>query len=213
MRNFPLRSLCDCSGNNMATPLTFIFVGPSGSGKGTQVGLLKQYLQKRTPEIPQFSSYTGDGFRSLMNGTTTASRLAKEIQEAGGLQPEFLAVYLWADNLIKNVTGKEHLFIDGSPRKIAESMVLDSAMQFYKRNPIHLILVNVSPAEAKRRLLLRARHDDSTAEIDRRLSWYQTEVVPAVNYLKDRPGYVFHDINGEQTPDEVHRTILTELGL
>lgn len=195
------------------SPLTFIFAGPSGSGKGTQVDLLKQYLHRKTPKIPQFSSYTGDGFRALMNGTTLASKLAKEIQEAGGLQPEFLAVYLWADNLIKNVTGKEHLLIDGSPRKIAESMVLDSALQFYKRTPIHLILVNVSNAEAKRRLLLRSRHDDGVAEIDRRLFWYATEVVPAIDYLKQRPWYVSHDINGEQTPDEVHQDILKALGV
>src|SRR3989344_3861765 len=195
------------------SPLTFIFAGPSGSGKGTQVDLLKQYLQTKTPKIPQFSSYTGDGFRVLMNGTTLASKLAKEIQEAGGLQPEFLAVYLWADNLIKNVTGKEHLFIDGSPRKVAESMVLDSAMQFFKRTSIHLILVNVSPAESKRRLLLRSRHDDGVKEIDRRLFWYTTEVVPAIDSLKRRPGYVFHDINGEQTPEEVHQAIMKSLEL
>ena len=194
-------------------PQTFIFAGPSGSGKGTQVDLLKQYLQKKTPKIPQFSSYTGDGFRALMQGSTLASKLAKEIQEAGGLQPEFLAVYLWADNLIKNVTGKEHLFIDGSPRKIAESMVLDSALQFFRRSPVHLILVNVSSAESKRRLLLRARHDDGDEKIDRRLSWYATEVVPAVNYLKDRVGYIFHDINGEQTPAEVHQAVVKALGL
>ncbi|HCB35432.1 MAG: hypothetical protein A2W52_02585 [Candidatus Taylorbacteria bacterium RIFCSPHIGHO2_02_49_25] len=193
------------------TPSTFIFAGPSGSGKGTQVDLLKRYLKGKTPNITQFSSYTGDGFRALMNGTTLASKLAKEIQEAGGLQPEFLAVYLWADNLIKNVTGTEHLFIDGSPRKIAESMVLDSALQFFKRSPINLILVNVSPAESKRRLLLRARHDDGGEKIDRRLSWYETEVLPSINYLKDRPGYIFHDIDGEQTPEEVHQTIVKAL--
>ncbi|MEK7087958.1 MAG: nucleoside monophosphate kinase [Patescibacteria group bacterium] len=195
------------------TPLTFIFAGPSGSGKGTQVDLLKQYLAKKTPEIPQFSSYTGDGFRALMQGTTLASQLAKEIQEAGGLQPEFLAIYLWADNLIKNVTGREHLFIDGSPRKVAEAVVLDSALQFYKRSPIHLILVSVSNAEAKRRLLLRARHDDGGEEIERRLLWYTTEVMPAILHLKSRPGYLFHDINGEQTPARVHQAILEVLGL
>src|SRR3989344_4503884 len=123
------------------SPHTFIFVGPSGSGKGTQVDLLKQYLAKKTPEVPQFSSYTGDGFRNLMNGTTLAAHLAKDIQNAGLLQPEFLAIYLWADNLIKNVTGKEHLFIDGSPRKPAEAIVLDSAMEFYKRQPVPPIFV------------------------------------------------------------------------
>ncbi|MCR4310962.1 MAG: nucleoside monophosphate kinase, partial [Candidatus Taylorbacteria bacterium] len=103
----------------MAKPLTFIFTGPSGCGKGTQVELLKKYLEEKSPEIPQFHSYTGDGFRAFMKGTTLASKRAKEIQEAGELQPEFLAVWLWAGNLINNVTGAEHLFIDGSPRKPA----------------------------------------------------------------------------------------------
>lgn len=194
-------------------PQTFIFAGPSGCGKGTQVEMLKEYLSKKTPNIPQFSSYTGDGFRALMNGTTLASKLAKEILEAGGLQPEFLAIWLWADNLVKNLTGKEHLFIDGSPRKIAESMVLDSALKFFGRNSIHIILVNVSDAEAKKRLLLRARHDDSGEEIARRLGWYASEVVPAIDYLKNQPGYIFHDIDGEQKPEQVHLAIIKALQL
>lgn len=195
------------------TPQTFIFAGPSGSGKGTQVELLKEYLKKQTPDVAQFHSYTGDELRAFMRGETLAAKLTKEIQEAGGLQPEFLAVYLWAGNFIKNLKGGEHIFIDGSPRKLAEAMVLDSAMQFYKRSQIHLLLVNVSNNEAKRRLLLRVRHDDSTEEIDRRLSWYTTEVLPAVNYLKDRAGYIFHDIDGEQTPAEVHKSIIRALQL
>ena len=194
-------------------PQTFIFAGPSGSGKGTQVTLLKEYLLKKTPEIPQFSSYTGDGFRTLMNGTTLASRLAKEIQEAGALQPEFLAISIWADNLIKNLTGKEHLIIDGSPRKPAEAIVLDSAMEFFKREVVHIVEVNVSDAETKRRLLLRARHDDTEEGIDRRLGWYKTQVLPAVAYLKEQPRYRFHSINGEQIPEQVHIDILKELAL
>lgn len=194
-------------------PHTFIFAGPSGSGKGTQVDLLKTYLTEKSPEVPQYSSYTGDGFRNLMNGTTLTSHLVKEVQNAGELQPEFLAIYLWADNLVKNITGKEHLFIDGSPRKPAEAIVLDSAMQFFKREPIHLIDVQVSDAETKRRLLARARHDDTEEGIDRRLAWYKTEVVPAIEYLKKQPQYRFHDINGEQTPEEVHTDIIKALNL
>lgn len=193
-------------------PQTFIFVGPSGCGKGTQVDLLKAYLREKTPLIPQFSSYTGERFRAFINGETLASKRAKEIQDAGGLQPEFIAVYLWADNLIRNLTGEEHLFIDGSPRKIAEAMVLDSALQFFRREPVHLILVNVSDAEARRRLLLRGRHDDSEEDITRRLGWYTAEVVPAVEYLKKLPRYRFHDINGERTSAEVHQTIVNAIG-
>ncbi len=195
----------------MATPLTFIFAGPSGSGKGTQVEMLKEYLKKETPAIPQFHSYTGDGFRAFMEGSTYAAKQAKEIQNAGGLQPEFLAVWLWSGNLINNVTGGEHLFIDGSPRKPAEAVVLDSAMQFFKRDPIHLVVVNVSNEETKRRLLLRARHDDSPEKIDRRLAWYETEVLPAIDFLRKTGRYLVADINGEQSPEEVHQEIRNAL--
>ena len=195
------------------TPQTFIFAGPSGSGKGTQVELLKAYLQKKTPEIPQFHSYTGDGFRTFMEGTSYASHLAKKIQEAGELQPEFLAVWLWSTNLINNLKGGEHLFIDGSPRKLAEAMVLDTAMQFYKRERPHVIVVDISNTEAKRRLLARARHDDSEEAIAKRLGWYNEQVVPAVNYFKNRPDYHFVEINGEQKPEKVHENILKALAL
>ena len=194
------------------SPQTFIFAGPSGSGKGTQVDLLKKYLAKKTPEIPSFSSYTGDGFRALMNGKTLAAHLSGEIQKAGGLQPEFLAITIWAENLIKNLTGKEHLFIDGSPRKPAEAVVLDSALKFYQRDTVQIIEVNVSDTETRRRLLLRARHDDTEEGITCRLGWYKTDVVPAIEYLKKQSGYLFHRINGEQAPEAVFADILKAIG-
>ncbi len=195
------------------TPQTFIFAGPSGCGKGTQVELLKQYLAKKTPDIRQFHSYTGDGFRALILGTTAASRHAREIQMAGGLQPEFLAVWIWADLFIKNFNGDEHLFIDGSPRKLGEAIVLDSAMKFYKRERPYIIVISVSEAETTRRLLARGRSDDTPDAIKRRLGWYQEFVVPAVEYFKKRPGYRFVEINGEQKPEAVHHDILKALKL
>ncbi|MBI2475749.1 MAG: nucleoside monophosphate kinase [Candidatus Taylorbacteria bacterium] len=193
------------------TPQTFIFAGASGCGKGTQVELLKQYLAKKTPDIEQFCSYTGDGFRALIEGTTVASRRAREIQMAGGLQPEFLAVWLWADLLIKNFNGDEHLFIDGSPRKLGEAIVLDSALEFFKRERIHVIVIEISDEETTRRLLARGRADDTVEAIRKRLGWYRKSVVPAMDYFKMRRGYEFVEINGEQTPEAVHQDILQVL--
>ncbi len=195
----------------MAQPLTFIFCGPSGSGKGTQVELLKAHLKKETPDIPQFHSYTGDKIRAFMDGPTLAAHIAKEIQEAGKLQPEFLAIYLWAENFVKNLKGGEHILIDGSPRKPAEAVVLDSALQFFKRDSVYLFDIHISPEESKRRLLLRARHDDHTEKIARRLSWYATEVLPAIEYLRKQSGYHYHRINGEQAPEAVFSEILTAI--
>lgn len=195
----------------MHQPLTFIFCGPSGSGKGTQVELLKAHLKKETPAIPQFHSYTGDGIRAFMGGTTLAAHLAKKIQEAGELQPEFIAIFLWAENMIQNIKGGEHIFIDGSPRKPAEAVALDSALQFFKRDAVYLFDIHISPEESKRRLLLRARHDDHAEKIARRLSWYATEVVPAILYLKKQPRFRYTRINGEQTPEAVFADLLEAL--
>ena len=86
-------------------------------------------------------------------------------------------------------------------------------MQFYKRERPHIILVDIGEAEAKRRLLARNRHDDTEEAIVRRLSWYGKEVVPAVNYFKDRPEYHFVEVNGEQEPAEVHQDIINALAL
>lgn len=197
----------------MAKPLTFIFAGPSGCGKGTQVELLKKHLQEKNPDIKQFHSYTGDGFRAFIDGTTAASRRAREIQMAGGLQPEFLAVWIWADLFIKNLTGEEHLFIDGSPRKLGEAIVLDSALDFFKREQTQVIVINVSDGETTSRLLARGRADDTAEAIKKRLGWYRDLVVPSVEYFKNRPGYRFIEINGEQTPKKVHQDILKALGI
>lgn len=193
-------------------PQTFIFAGPSGCGKGTQVELLKEYLVRKTPEIAQFHSYTGDGFRAFIQGETFASRRAREIQLAGGIQPEFLAVWIWAELLIKKFKGDEHLFVDGSPRKVGEAIVLDSALKFFKREDVKVLVLNVSDQETTKRLLARGRQDDKPEAIKERLGWYHDLVVPAVTYFKDRPGYEFIEINGEQTPDKVHQDIIKAIG-
>ena len=45
---------------------TFIFIGASGSGKGTQVALLKEYIKKKDPETPIFYVQTGEYFREFV---------------------------------------------------------------------------------------------------------------------------------------------------
>ncbi len=193
--------------------MTFIFAGPSGSGKGTQVEMLKKYLSEKTPDVKQFHAYTGDGFRAFIESKTFAGKRAREIQLAGGLQPEFLAVWIWADLLVKKFKGEEHLFIDGSPRKLGEAIVLDSALDFFKRENIQVIVINVSDKETTRRLLARGRADDTADAIKKRLGWYRDLVVPAVEYFKNRPNYRFLEINGEQMPEEVHKDILKALAI
>src|SRR3989338_8461836 len=124
---------------------TFVFIGASGCGKGTQVELLKQELTKRDPKTPIFYLQTGQHFREFVKSESRAAAIAREAQERGELLPGFLAMWLWSDIFIKNLTGNEHLVIDGSPRTVDEAEHLDVALKFFKRGVPTVIFINVSP--------------------------------------------------------------------
>ncbi|MCK4386770.1 MAG: nucleoside monophosphate kinase [Candidatus Pacebacteria bacterium] len=187
----------------------YIFIGRSGCGKGTQVDLLVEELKKEERDI--FSLGTGDKFRKFAQGDNYSNKLSSAISEQGDLQPEFLAVLMWASTMVENVQGNEDFVLDGVPRKMAEATILDSALKFYGfRKPI-LIFMNVSRKWSEERLAGRGRSDDDINEIKKRLDWYDTEVAPVVEWYRNNSDYRFLDINGEQTIEEVHREIIGKL--
>ena len=115
--------------------------------------------------------------------------------------------------MVEKVTGTEDFVLDGAPRKIAEAYTLDSALSFYKFTKPRVIFVNVSRGWAEERLLGRGRSDDAVEEIKKRLDWYETEVEPVVKWYKENPDYIFLDINGEQTIEEVHQEIMKKIAI
>ncbi|MDO8521091.1 MAG: nucleoside monophosphate kinase [bacterium] len=191
---------------------TFIFIGASGCGKGTQVELLKQELTKRDPKTPIFYLQTGQYFREFVKGTSRAAEIAREAQERGELLPGFLAMWLWSDIFIKNLTGEEHLIIDGSPRTRDEAEHLDVAFQFFKREHPTVVHIKVSPEWSATRMKERAtregRADDSDEGIKRRLSWFEREVLPTIERYRHDRDYRFIEVNGEQSIEAVYQEIL-----
>ncbi|MCC7004318.1 nucleoside monophosphate kinase [Candidatus Nomurabacteria bacterium] len=186
---------------------TFIFIGPSGCGKGTQAKLIIDYL-KKNDSAPVYYLESGENFRNFIKGDSYSSKLSAEIYKKDILQPEFLAVWIWSHLLIENLKGDEHLVLDGTPRKLDEAQVLDSAMKFYDRKEVYCVFLNVSRNWSKERLLARGRMDDGKTDIEKRLDWYETDVVPAINFFRDNPKYKFVEVNGEQTIEKVHEDIV-----
>ncbi len=195
------------------TPQTYIFIGRSGCGKGTQADLLRKVLAEKSSEIPITYMETGKLFRDFVMGQSYSQRLSKAINKEGGLQPEFLTIHLWSDFFVKNLTNNTHLITDGTPRKINEAKVLNTAFEFYKREKPHVIFINVSRAWSKERMLAREREDDKEVDIEARLDWYETEVVPTIDYYRNNPLYIFHDVNGERSIPEIHTDIVKMIGL
>lgn len=155
----------------------------------------------------------GSKFREFITQQNYTSRLAKHVADEGGLQPGFLTVHIWSHIFIEKLTGDEHIVMDGMPRRKIEAEILLGALRFYARPSIQVIHVNVSRKWAEDRLLARGRADDARDDVARRLDWFDADVLPTIDYLKDQSDVDFFDINGEQTIEEVHSEIRSKLSL
>ena len=82
---------------------TIIFIGKSGSGKGTQIDLLRDYLKsKHNLNVELFAM--GEIFRSFFKEEGYVQEIAKELSEIQGkFQPDFLADALFVSRVVKTV--------------------------------------------------------------------------------------------------------------
>lgn len=194
-------------------PQTFIFIGRSGSGKGTQAELLITFLKKADPGRDIVYLETGKLFREFIKGESYSQELSKRAYDSGELQPEFLTIYQWSDFFVQFAKENAHFVLDGTPRKYHEAFVLDSAIKFYDRERPHLLYLDISRECATDRLLKRGRADDSHLGIKSRLDWFDTDVTKALTFYEDSPDYLFHDISSEQEIGHTHEEILKRTGL
>lgn len=188
----------------------YAFIGKSGSGKGTQAELLKTYLEKNNPVGPVLWFGSGEHLRALAKGDSHTAALVKKYLKNGLLIPEFLIVSIWADFFIAHLRKGEQVILDGTPRKIDEAHVLDGAAEFYGAK-LSVIYIDVSREWAMDKLLKRGRADDTKESINERLDWYESDILPTIQFFKEHPKYAFFEINGEQTIEEVHAEIIKSL--
>lgn len=116
---------------------------------------------------------------------------------------------MWTKVLLDELDKDMHIVFDGAPRALSEAEMLTSAFNFYKREQPTIIYIDVSRKWSEERLLSRGRSDDVNIEkIDKRLDWFDEDVMPAVEYFRNNPYYRFFDINGEQSIERVHADII-----
>lgn len=192
---------------------TLIFLGPQGSGKGTQIELLKTYIQEKDPgrKIVQFGM--GQGLRDLAMRADFTGRKTDSILKNGGLIPYAISCSVFTQFLMDHYTEAEHLIIDGFPRTKDQVPALDSALEFFEARPVTVVCINISDEEAVKRLLLRGRSDDTEEGIRTRLQWSREETMPNIAWFRTAPGYKVLDIDGERTVEEIHADIVAQLGL
>jgi adenylate kinase family enzyme len=189
----------------------YILIGRSGGGKGTQADLLRGYLESRGHQNVTHIT-TGGSFRDFIREDNHVARLAKSVNETGGLQPEFLAVWNWSNIFITKLKGDETVILDGAPRKPFEVSVLHSAISFLGYHKPIVIYLDVSESVARGHIKGRGRSDDMNIEdVSSRMNWFETDVLPALEMYKNDPRYSFVHINGNQAIEEVYRELVEKI--
>ena len=189
-------------------PQTVIFIGPQGSGKGTQVERLTAYLHENSPAQAVVPIETGKGFRDLAETNTFTANRVREILEEGGMIPNFLTKAFVIKYLIKNLAADSHVTMDGFPRNLVQVHFIDDLMKFYKREGLTIVYLNVPEDVVRKRMQGRGRSDDTPELIDERLRLYKEQTEPIVAEYKVRDDITFIQIDGELSIAEVtHKMI------
>lgn len=193
-------------------PQTFVFYGIAGAGKGTQIKLLTDLLKYKGGLETVYAS-PGNEYRKLTQSDDYISSLVKGPLSRGELLPGFLTDSIIANIFISSLTPEKNLIADGYPRAVDQSISFEKMIEFFERKDVKIIYIEISKDEAIKRLKLRGRHDDTDEGITKRFDEYVKSVVPSMNYFNEKKGYTTYTINGEQSVEDVHKEIITAVGL
>lgn len=123
-----------------------ILLGAPGSGKGTQSKILaKKYGFEHLA--------TGDIFRGEIAAKTELGQKASEYVRTGKLVPDNIVTEMVAGRL--DASGGKKYLLDGFPRNLEQAQSLDSSLAQQKSSISLVAYLNLSRAEALRRLSSR----------------------------------------------------------
>lgn len=191
----------------------YIFIGHSGSGKGTQANLLSQKIKEQYKQENLFHLETGSLFREFIKTDSFTAQKTKKYMNEGRLPPAFIGIHIWSHQLTSFYNDQPFVIIDGTPRISTEVPVILSAAKFYDWK-LNVIYLEISDQKSDERLIKRGRDDDQT-ELERsaRISWFKENVMPVILELKDNPEVNFITVDGEKSIAEINQEILHKLNL
>ena len=121
-----------------------ILLGPPGAGKGTQAATLGDHTKL-------LHLATGDMFRENVRNQTELGQEAQRYMERGELVPDELTISMLLDRLGRGDAQLGSL-LDGFPRTLEQAEALDNALTERGAEIAATLLIDVSNAEALRRL-------------------------------------------------------------
>lgn len=211
--------------------MNIVFLGPPGSGKGTQAKKLAD-----ANSIPHLS--TGDIFREAISAQTPVGKEVKSFVESGKLVPDQLVSKVVFEKL---GTLKQGFLLDGYPRTLEQAKDLDVFLKDRSLTLDAVFFFDVDFDELVQRLSARRqcpgckevfnlvartpkrdgtcdacggalvqRPDDKAEVVKDRLEVYRKQTQPVLGHYEGRPEY--HPINAARTIDEVYNELTSRLG-
>lgn len=194
-------------------PLTVIFIGPQGSGKGTQVDMLISELGRADANHPITHIQTGKPFRELAEQGGYTAQVVKSLIESGALVPNVITSAFVVQEFVKNHEKGAHVIFDGYPRDIEQAKTCDEIFKLYNRGTVSVIYLDTAEDVVTERMLRRGRSDDNEAAIKERLRQYHAVTEPLIAYYESRPDTNVYRIDGGADMPTVKRDILAALGI
>lgn len=204
-----------------------IFIGPPGSGKGTQAKRLASQFG-----IPHIS--TGDMLREAVSDGTELGRQAAPIMASGGLVSDDLMIGIIHERLAK-ADARRGFILDGFPRTVVQAEKLDGIVG-NGDDPLRVLQLLVPDDAIVRRITLRrtcaqcgaiyhlenqppangsvcdrcgaeviARPDDTEQAVRKRLEAFHRQTMPVATYYKSRS--ILREVDGIGPVDEVFERI------
>jgi adenylate kinase len=170
-----------------------IFLGPPGSGKGTQAQLLAESY-----ELSHIS--TGDILRRSIVEKTPLGLQAQNYVERGELVPDQLLLDL-INEALQNNNSPSGWILDGFPRTVVQASFLDELLKKFSQTSVYVVNLEVPEDVLLERLLLRGRQDDTAEIIRRRLEVYHNQTSPVLDYYQSKGE--LHRVNGDRQLEEI----------
>lgn len=174
-------------------PIRLIFLGPPGAGKGTQAAILANQWQ-----IPHLS--TGEMLRQAIAEETALGLQVQSFVEAGELVPDLLILYLLEERLGQLDTERGWI-LDGFPRNLAQAEALEELLQRLNQSCDLVVHFEVSSQRLMERMLQRRRADDQEDIIHKRLTIYQEQTLPVLNFYQHQ--HRLYPVNGNLPVESV----------